>query len=151
MALAKGSDLEPFLGQFCCFCPETSYPEPQIQRYYHYLSQGQRMLLVSGALCPQTAPPGQKHSEVCSSGLWFLGDRSPAEPPHCPTLECVRASIWMGFRVQTRTKTHNETKFFFGCAGSSLLCGLFSSCGERGQLSSCGSWASHCGGFTCRA
>lgn len=69
MALAKGSDLEPFLGQFCCYCPETPYPEPQIQRYYHYLSQGQRMLLVSGTLYPQTAPPGQKHSEVCSSGL----------------------------------------------------------------------------------
>ena len=30
--------------------------------------------------------------------------------------------------------------FFFGCAGSSLSLRLFSSCGE---------WASHCGGFSC--
>ena len=35
--------------------------------------------------------------------------------------------------------------FFFGCAGSSLLCRLFSSCSEQGLLSSCGAWASHCG------
>ena len=39
--------------------------------------------------------------------------------------------------------------FSFGCAGSSLLRWLFSSCGERGLLSSCSVWlliavASHC-------
>ena len=28
--------------------------------------------------------------------------------------------------------------FIFGCAGSLLLCGLFSSCGEWGLLSGCG-------------
>ena len=39
--------------------------------------------------------------------------------------------------------------FIFGCAGSLLLCGLFSSCGEWGLLSGCGAWASHCGGFSC--
>ena len=33
--------------------------------------------------------------------------------------------------------------------GSSLLCRLFSSCGEQGLVSSCGVWASHCGGFSC--
>ena len=32
----------------------------------------------------------------------------------------------------------------FGCAGSSLLCGLFSSCGKRGLLSGCGTRASYC-------
>ena len=37
----------------------------------------------------------------------------------------------------------------FGCAGSLLLHGLFSSCRERGLLSSCGTWASHCSGFSC--
>ena len=37
--------------------------------------------------------------------------------------------------------------FIFGCAGSSLLHGLFSSCGERGLLSSV--LASHCHGFSC--
>ena len=39
--------------------------------------------------------------------------------------------------------------FIFGCAVSSLLCGLLSSCGEQGLLSSCGMRASHCGGFPC--
>ena len=34
--------------------------------------------------------------------------------------------------------------FTFGCAGSSMLCGLFSLCSEReGLLSSCGAKASH--------
>ena len=33
----------------------------------------------------------------------------------------------------------------FGCAGSSLLYSLFSSCVERGLLPSCGAWASHHG------
>ena len=42
--------------------------------------------------------------------------------------------------------------FISGCAGSSLLCELFSSCGEWGLLSTCSAWASHCGGFSsCRA
>ena len=35
------------------------------------------------------------------------------------------------------------------CAGSSLLRGLFSSCGKRELLSSCSVQASHCGGFSC--
>ena len=37
----------------------------------------------------------------------------------------------------------------FGCAGSSWLRGLFSSCGEPGLLSSYGVQASHCPGFFC--
>ena len=36
-----------------------------------------------------------------------------------------------------------------GCAGSSLLCELFSSCSEQGLLSRCAAWASPCGGFCC--
>ena len=39
--------------------------------------------------------------------------------------------------------------FIFGCAGSLLLCQLFSSCGKWGLLSSCGARASHCGDFSC--
>ena len=39
--------------------------------------------------------------------------------------------------------------FSFGCAVSSLLYRLSSSCGERGLLSSCSAGASHCGGFSC--
>ena len=39
--------------------------------------------------------------------------------------------------------------FIFGGSGSSLLCGLFSSCGEWGLLSSCCAPASHWSGFSC--
>ena len=39
--------------------------------------------------------------------------------------------------------------FMFGCAGSSLLCRLFSGCGERRLLCGCGARASHCSGFPC--
>ena len=38
---------------------------------------------------------------------------------------------------------------YFGCAGSLLQCGLFSSCGDQGLLSSCSALASHCGSFSC--
>ena len=41
--------------------------------------------------------------------------------------------------------------FFFGCAGSSLLSGLFSGCSKQGLLSGCGVQASHCSGFSCGA
>ena len=37
----------------------------------------------------------------------------------------------------------------FGCAGSSLLLRLFSSCGEQELLSGCHVPASYCGGFSC--
>ena len=37
----------------------------------------------------------------------------------------------------------------FGCAGSSLLSGLFSSCGKQGLCYSCGVQVSHCSGFSC--
>ena len=36
----------------------------------------------------------------------------------------------------------------FGCAGSSLLHQLFSSCGQWGLLSNCGAQPSHYGGFS---
>ena len=39
--------------------------------------------------------------------------------------------------------------FIFGCAGSSLLCGHFSSCGKQGLLFSCSVRASRCNGFSC--
>ena len=37
----------------------------------------------------------------------------------------------------------------FGCVRPLSLCGLSSSCGERGLLSGCGMQSSHCGGFSC--
>ena len=36
----------------------------------------------------------------------------------------------------------------FGCAGTSLLCRLFSSCGEQMLLSSCSAGVSHCYAFS---
>ena len=39
--------------------------------------------------------------------------------------------------------------FTFCCAVSSSMYGLFSSCGEQGLLSGCGTQASHCSGFSC--
>ena len=93
MALAKGSDLEPFLGKSCCYCPETQYPEPQIQHYYCYLRQGQQMLLVLGALCPQTAPPLTETLRSVQLRAFIPGGQKPSIASHYPTLECVRASI----------------------------------------------------------
>ena len=40
---------------------------------------------------------------------------------------------------------------FIGCAGSSLLCKLFSSCGEHGAALPCDARASHRRGFSCEA
>ena len=37
----------------------------------------------------------------------------------------------------------------WGCAGSSFLCRLFSSCSKQGLLSSCGGRTSHCGSLSC--
>ena len=45
----------------------------------------------------------------------------------------------------------NLKKKVFGCAESSLLQRLFSSCSEWGLFSSCGVQASHSGGFCCSA
>ena len=39
--------------------------------------------------------------------------------------------------------------FIFGCAGSSLLCGLFSSGGRQGLLSSHSAQVSLCSGLSC--
>ena len=46
---------------------------------------------------------------------------------------------------------NNVCYFSFGCAGPSLLCWLFSACGEWGLLSSCGcnAWTYHCGLSCC--
>ena len=44
---------------------------------------------------------------------------------------------------------YNFIYLFFGCAGSSLLHGLFFNWSEQEVLSRCGEQASHCGGFSC--
>ena len=42
----------------------------------------------------------------------------------------------------------NFIQVAFGCAGSSWLCRLFSSCREQRLLSSCGAWVFHCSDFS---
>ena len=54
-----------------------------------------------------------------------------------------------GFAPRYLKNAHVLFIFIFGCAGSLLLCGLFSSFREQGLVFSCGVWASHCGGFSC--
>ena len=44
---------------------------------------------------------------------------------------------------------NNCVYLFLALLESSLLCGLFSSCDEQVQVSSCGARASHCSGFSC--
>ena len=39
--------------------------------------------------------------------------------------------------------------FIFGCVGSSLLCAGFLYLWQAGATLRCGTWASHCGGFSC--
>ena len=75
---------------------------------------------------------------------------------------CLYPSIILMFLAQSHVRsicmTHqfnffqNIILFIFGCAGSWLLHGLFSSCSEQGLLSSCSVRASHCSDFSrCRA
>ena len=43
----------------------------------------------------------------------------------------------------------NNVMYLSDCAGTSLLCGLFSTCGEKGLLSSCDGRAFQFGSFSC--
>ena len=65
------------------------------------------------------------------------------------------------FKMKVLWKYHKALKlcffnnyiylFIFGCAGPSLLCGLFPNCSEWELLPSCSAWVSHCGGLFCGA
>ena len=57
--------------------------------------------------------------------------------------------LWIWFLCFENRNDTNCPLFIFGCAGSLLLHGLFSSCGEQGLLSSCHTWASVYSGFSC--
>ena len=79
-----------------------------------------------------------------------------------PGSDLALASAWISRRarrdrghaqIRNFEKSHRElwlfnNYYFFGCAASSLLCRLFSSCREWGPLFSCGEEASQCGGFS---
>ena len=67
----------------------------------------------------------------------------------------IKTPISFSFSFRSSLTYLNTELFFFkytilficGSAGSSLLCGLFSSCGEQRLLSSCGARGSLCRGF----
>ena len=71
-------------------------------------------------------------------------------------LQCC-ANFYYKAKWFSYTHTHTHRFFYkifnnlivFGCAGSSLLHGLFSSCSKWGLLSSCSQPASRCSGFSC--
>ena len=58
------------------------------------------------------------------------------------------AYIYIHIRVCVCVCVYNFYLFVFDCAWSSLLCQLFSSCGEQGLLYNCNVRAPHCGGFS---
>ena len=60
----------------------------------------------------------------------------------------IKWLIW-GESYQSNLKFFFIYLFIFGCPGSSMLPGLFSSWGEWVPLCSCGAGVSHCGGFSC--
>ena len=64
-------------------------------------------------------------------------------------------SIFITVLIITNAETSVDSLILciiFGCAGSLLVRGFFSSCGEQELLFSCGGWACHRGGFSfCRA
>ena len=92
--------------------------------------------MACGILVPQ---PGTEPGSP-ALGTWSLHNKASRE--------------FFDFLVHNRLHYTVVSLFFFelyssGCAGSSLLCGLISSFGEWALVSSCGVWASRCGGFSC--
>ena len=87
-------------------------------------------------------------------------DQTGSRPPSSDhDLFLVQVWLWSFFSLPSMSRSspvvYNPLKkiflfmYFFACAGSSLLCWLFSRCGKRGLLSACGARASQCGGFFC--
>ena len=70
---------------------------------------------------------------VFSCGMWNLVPSSGTEPGH-PVLGAQNLSLWTS-REFCNLLLKKDDLFTFGCAGSLLLCGLFSGCGARGLLS----------------
>ena len=49
--------------------------------------------------------------------------------------------------LRNRIRLSDRFYLFLVALGLGCCAQAFSSCGEQGLLSSCGAWASHCGGF----
>ena len=69
----------------------------------------------------------------------------------CPlSLALAHSWTWVQDKHLLRMIVRMVTlKNFFGCAGSSLLCMVFSTCSEWGLLSGSGAQAAHCINFSC--
>ena len=91
-----------------------------------------------------------KHRAQCS-GV-FPNSFFPLLQKHRRVLFLFSFIIYIYIYIHTHTFFFNFIYLFifiFDCAGSSLLCRLFSSCRERGLLSGRGARASLCCGFSC--
>ena len=109
-------------------------------------------------------PPGNA-GDVRDTGLISGSGRSPGEG-HGNRLQysCLenpmdrgawRAAVHRVINSRTRLKRLSmhlcfilHVLFISGCAGASLLHGLFSDSSKQGLLSRCGAQFSHCGGFS---
>ena len=82
--------------------------------------------------------------------------RESSQPRNQTGVSCIAGGFFSNWAIREADrrqifKYNFIYSFIFGYPGSSLLCGLFSSCSELGLLSHWGSWASHCSGFPCRS
>ena len=80
--------------------------------------------------------------------LWHFCVASKGMPDHTHTYPATLYScLQLISLILCSLKLGSIIVFLFGCAESSLLCGLYSSCGGWGLLFSCSSRAPHCTGF----
>ena len=88
---------------------------------------------------------------IFQSHLFLQAAGLPTKPVECscPWLHPWLAPLRMNLDAKSASFKKRIILFIFGCAGSSLLLGVFSCCDEQGLLSSCSAGASHCGGFSC--
>ena len=97
----------------------------------------------------EVSASSSQHSLICNRliGKWFplLGKAYPIPLFSFPIQELF---VRVYFVNTDNLKFFLIYLFIFGCAGSSLMCGIFSSCPEQGLLSCCCVRASHCGGFS---
>ena len=115
-----------------------------------------QFLCISGSFLPASFSAIRSSSSLCGlvSVPSTLGMNEPqvGMPPFKPDEVFLSSprfpdlSVLIGTLLVTTFLFMNL--FCYGCAGSLLLCGLFSSCGERRHLSRCVR-ASHCVGFSC--
>ena len=84
---------------------------------------------------------------------WLCDFLPTAVPVEQGDLGFIHISLSFSLCLQSMENyIYNSIYFIFGCAGSLLLPGLFSKCGEPGLLSSCSARTSHRGDFpSCRS